>query len=289
MTIEELLKLSTNVNIDGSGIYAIVIKTTEKIYIGQSRRIRARIWEHLSSLRRKKHGNTYIQRSFDKYGEQDLQFLAIENCLKEELNGREEYWVSMVEKEKLLNLGAVGNYFPLSKEVIEKIRLKNIGRKISEETKIKISKAKKGVKSPLCGRPKSSEQKAHMSKVMKGRLPPIAGKKHSEETKKRMSASRRKDFSPMTGKHHTNETKEKIRQHFLGKKTGPRPRHEIEHLTLVQNQRKITHPKLLTINQVKEIKSRLLNEKIGKLAEEFKVSRATISDIKGKRTWSDIE
>ncbi|NBP01588.1 MAG: hypothetical protein EBU90_15935, partial [Proteobacteria bacterium] len=50
---------------------------------------------------------------------------------------------------------------------------------LSEETKRKISEAKKGV-------PKSEKEKIRLSESRKGKNNPNYGKKHSEETKEKM-------------------------------------------------------------------------------------------------------
>lgn len=64
-------------------------------------------------------------------------------------------------------------------------RKSNKGKKLSEETKAKMSAAKTGKKR----KPFTEEHKAKMSAASKGQVPWIKGKKHSEETKAKISAS----------------------------------------------------------------------------------------------------
>jgi group I intron endonuclease len=76
-----------------SGIYMIKNLTNEKIYIGQSVDIQKRFWDHKRELKYKTHRNSYIQRSWDKYGENNFLFEIIEEYPRELLNERETYWI----------------------------------------------------------------------------------------------------------------------------------------------------------------------------------------------------
>lgn len=85
------------------------------------------------------------------------------------------------------------------------------GRKLSDETRRKMSNSKKGVS-------RSEELKKIMSEVNKGYRNPMFGKLVSEETRKKLSKA-------SSGRRHTEETKMKIRlaksgenHHFFGKK-----------------------------------------------------------------------
>lgn len=60
-------------------IYKIENKVNGKIYIGSTvRPFYIRKYEHLSSLRDNIHYNSYLQRSFNKYGEDNFEFIIIE-------------------------------------------------------------------------------------------------------------------------------------------------------------------------------------------------------------------
>lgn len=76
------------------------------------------------------------------------------------------------------------------------------GKKLSEETKNKMSKAKKGEKHPLFGKHHSEEAKIKISKAKKG-------KALSEEHKKRISEAQK-------GKKLLEETKTKISDTLKG-------------------------------------------------------------------------
>lgn len=84
------------------GIYKITNKVNGKVYIGQSRDIKRRWYEH-----RKVKGD-YDRHSYplysviDKYGIDNFEFEIIEQCRIDELNNREIYWIdkfnALVEK-----------------------------------------------------------------------------------------------------------------------------------------------------------------------------------------------
>lgn len=81
-----------------SGIYCIENQVNHKKYIGQSRDIYTRIKEHKKRLRCKfPHENRYLQRAWDKYGEDAFTFSVIEKCDISCLDDREIYWISFYE------------------------------------------------------------------------------------------------------------------------------------------------------------------------------------------------
>lgn len=61
-----------------AGIYKIECKITKKFYIGSSRRLKTRICEHKSRLRANSHQNIFLQRAWNKYGEDNFVFEIIE-------------------------------------------------------------------------------------------------------------------------------------------------------------------------------------------------------------------
>lgn len=63
-----------------SGIYKIVNKIDGKYYVGSTKNFNERINRHFKSLRRGKHHNINLQRSFDKYGEESFEFVVLETC-----------------------------------------------------------------------------------------------------------------------------------------------------------------------------------------------------------------
>jgi group I intron endonuclease len=61
----------------GCGIYRIINKTNNKIYIGSSVNILSRFSKHKSLLKHNKHDNDYLQNSYNKYGLENFLFEII--------------------------------------------------------------------------------------------------------------------------------------------------------------------------------------------------------------------
>lgn len=75
------------------GIYKIENIINHKCYIGQSINIKRR-WEiHKSELKNNRHYNKYLQKAWNKYGENSFLFSVIEECSKLELNEKEQYYI----------------------------------------------------------------------------------------------------------------------------------------------------------------------------------------------------
>lgn len=171
-----------------SGIY--VIHNDKYYYIGQSVNIYKRISMHKNELLKGIHGNSLIQRVYDKH--QDLVCDIVELCAKEQLNDTEKKYIDCYSTSKscmnlLVDIQSP-NYKPVSDEARAKMsathkknREKNLpiylsnlekaraapkvsqigtmkGKKHKESSKVLMSEAKKGKSSPNKGKsmPKAS-------------------------------------------------------------------------------------------------------------------------------------
>lgn len=115
-------------------------------YIGQTRNFRLRYNDHMHRFRNNKHPNQYMQRSYNKYGEESFEFSIIEECEEHMLDERELYWINFyggLESKDNYNLGGIrgGRH---SEETRQKISKSHTGKKLSKEHKNKISKSGKG-------------------------------------------------------------------------------------------------------------------------------------------------
>jgi group I intron endonuclease len=61
-----------------SGIYQIKNLKNNKIYIGSSKNIKERFLQHKYNLKNNKHCNPILQNSWNKYGEENFEFIIIE-------------------------------------------------------------------------------------------------------------------------------------------------------------------------------------------------------------------
>lgn len=78
-----------------SGIYMFLNIVNNKVYVGSTKNFRERRSSHLSDLRKDKHYNTYLQNSFNKYGEDNIKFIVLEECEVLELIQKEQYWINL--------------------------------------------------------------------------------------------------------------------------------------------------------------------------------------------------
>lgn len=125
-----------------SGIYIITCLSSNKHYIGRSVNCKERLSKHKSQLRECKHPNIHIQNSWNKYNG-NFSFDIIDDYLIEYLPSMENWWCNILnthDKNFGFNIEPTSPYGKIrcSIETIEKIRLSNTGKKVSEETRKKL-------------------------------------------------------------------------------------------------------------------------------------------------------
>lgn len=182
-------------------IYKITNEITKKAYIGQTTRSLKERWsEHCSHKK-----NNYFRNAIKKYGS-NVWFQEILEEINDInlLNEREIYWISYYDTfNNGYNLTSGGNQATdISLETRERMRLSQLGRKHSEETRKKMSKATKGTKL-------SSER------LEKNRISHI-GIKRSDDSKRKQSLAvkgipKSEDFKEKMRKPKSEETKKKRR------------------------------------------------------------------------------
>jgi group I intron endonuclease len=170
------------------GIYGIVCKINNKILVGSSTDINRRYSQHLWKLRRGIHNNPHLQNSYKVYGEENFEIKILEQCPKENLLEKEDWWI---HSKNSLDQNVGFNFKSAARPIF------------SPDTCKKISEAKKGCKNPMYGRHLSKEHKDMISNALKGEKSPFYGKSPSIKTRLKMSASQ-------TGKTLSEETKRKI-------------------------------------------------------------------------------
>jgi len=77
-----------------SGIYKITNEVNGKIYVGQSQNVFKRKMQHFSELRANAHENHCLQSDWNKNHGRHFTWEVIEYCPIEELNEREQYWIT---------------------------------------------------------------------------------------------------------------------------------------------------------------------------------------------------
>jgi group I intron endonuclease len=118
-----------------SGIYGIKNKINSKIYVGQAVNFKRRKGEHFSDLNKNKHYNKKLQRSYNKYGENNFEFFILEECNLESLSIKEQEWIFKYKKKDLFN-------HVLDIQYKQGKSNPNFGNKNSIETLIKMSEGR---------------------------------------------------------------------------------------------------------------------------------------------------
>lgn len=155
------------------GIYVITNLVNDKKYIGQSVDIERRISNHKWALKHNRHCNVHLQSSFNKYGENCFDFSCICECKEDELDSLEKHYIFYYDcmnpcngynsesggsankhwsdelRKKIKefrrhkeNNGMYGKHHTEETKAI--LREKRLGKKLSVETKQKISESHKG-------------------------------------------------------------------------------------------------------------------------------------------------
>lgn len=150
-----------------SGIYKILNVINNKFYIGSSYSLGRRKNSHFRELKNNIHINILLQRSYNKYGEENFKFEILEICNKEECLIREQYYLDTLKPALNISKDAIA---PMSgrqqsKETKDKMRIKATGRKLTEETKQKLSKLKTGTISSTKGVSRLDKRKVNYNDV----------------------------------------------------------------------------------------------------------------------------
>lgn len=140
------------------GIYQIKNKLNGKIYIGSSINVNQRLNEHKNNLRHNKHPNKHLQSSWNYYKEENFEFSIIEECNKEMLLKREQFYID-------------------TNKSFEREKGYNNRKKAENNLGIKLKYTKKTYKNKC--------------EKMKGKNNPFYGKKHSIEMRKIMGERRK--------------------------------------------------------------------------------------------------
>ena len=129
-----------------SGIYMIKSRLyPNRFYIGSAQNIRQRWLLHQSELKRNKHKNNRLQNHYNKYGEDDLIYLILVGCQKENLVAYEQFYIDMLNPyfNILKNAYSLLN-FKHSEITKEYLRQINLGHKMTKEQNEKNRLARLG-------------------------------------------------------------------------------------------------------------------------------------------------
>lgn len=171
-------------------IYCVTNSVNGKKYVGQTNMTADRRWKgHCQAAKR--NGDHLIHRAIRKYGNTFFNVETLEECMSDELNEREMFWIASFNSNALS--GGHGYNMTDGGGGAK-------GFKHSSEMKQKRSKRFTGSGNPFYGKTHTQEVRELISKTNKGRpchpntkagaFKKWKGVPKSEETRKRMSASR---------------------------------------------------------------------------------------------------
>lgn len=131
-------------------IYRIVNKENNKSYVGQTINFRKRRSQHYNALSKGKHCSTYLQKSFNKNGENNYYIEILEEVNTENICEREIYWIEKLDssnRDKGYNILVNSPspwYGKRSETHCRRISEALTGKHPTEATKRKQSLARKG-------------------------------------------------------------------------------------------------------------------------------------------------
>lgn len=256
------------------GIYKIRNKINGKYYVGSSVDIRSRWRAHRSRLDKGRHHDTYLQRAWDKYGENNFEFELAEEIVGIEAlrSVEQEYLDEGFERGVLYNV-ALDAIAPMAgKHFTEEhcAKLSKANSNPSKEIRAKISKANSGKSNwmygrtgkdhPMHGRHHTKEAKRKISKAGRGRK----GIRFSEEHCANISKAKTGKNNPMYGKPRTEEVREKISRGMKGKSAKSYPAfHNTktgDHIPAGHNLVKMCKDRNLSHGNFGNLKSRIIQQ-----------------------------
>lgn len=158
--------------------------------------------------------NDYFSKAIAKYGWDNFKHeILLDNLSLSEASWAEEVLIAvweLTQRENGYNIrgGGMGN-FRHSEETKRKMSASATGRKMSTESKAKMSKWRKGRKTWMKGRKHKAESKQKMSEAHKGKC-------ISAQTRQKLSEANSGENHPMYGKKHTIESRRKMSKAHTG-------------------------------------------------------------------------
>lgn len=223
-----------------SGIYRIKNILNNKCYYGSSKDINKRWNRHKNELNKNKHGNILLQKSWNKYGNENFIFEIIEECDINLLLEKEQYYL---DKNPEFNISKKSSGCdnisdnPNRNEIIKKMSIANKLKyeNLSQERKSNISLSSIGEKNYNYGKKWSDDKKKRASEIKKEyyknhehynknkKFEDIYDDVKSKELRNNLSklaSERVGEKNPFYGKHHTEEYKNKSRIRQIGVYNG---------------------------------------------------------------------
>jgi group I intron endonuclease len=188
-----------------SCIYILKNKTNNMQYVGQTiKNFEKRMGSHLREAKRARKNCSKIDRAINKYGIENFEKYVYE-CPEEDLD--------YLETEMIKILDSINNGYNLDSGGHK-------NKHHSEESLQIMREKKKGSNHPMFGRKQSDETKQKISIAKKGKysgsLSSMYGKRHSDKAKKKMSIGHKSSSSWPKGKSFSEEHKANLSKSRIG-------------------------------------------------------------------------
>ena len=161
-----------------SGVYGIFSKIDDRVYIGSATNFDLRKKTHFDKLKSNVHVNKPLQNFVNKYGIENVEFRILAKCPPEYCIKLEQFFLDNFDNKFNIRLVAESNF----------------GLKASEETKQKMSKARKGKAVRGYGFTVTEETKSKMSEAGKNKI-------FTEEHRQNLKLAAQKRSNKLSQKH----------------------------------------------------------------------------------------
>jgi group I intron endonuclease len=262
-----------------AGIYVILNRSSNKSYVGQSVDLGQRMRRHKHHLRAGRHVNRHLQAAWDKDGEGAFEFVIVAEVSRPDREGLVSE-LNRLEKDTILRRGSFGpgGY---------NMDSGGLNRVVSAETKARLKESRRGQKPYVrtdamrralrqanLGKRLSPETRLKLSMAAMGKPAWNKGKRYktrpcTESRRRLISLAQMGSKNHNFGKTTPESVKDKIRAANCGSKC---------------------HLAKLTEDKVAVIKRRLQDGESGSaLAKEYGVAPTQISCIRLGKTWRHVE
>ena len=221
-----------------SGIYKIICLGNGKSYIGSSINIAQRFKRHKNRLRKNKHNNPYLQKSWNKYGENNFKFQIIENMNSNSLIEKELFWINKFDTfDRKYGFNIVKPQTPPMTGRLHSIKSKSKMSK-AHRGKILTDKHKNNIRNYRIGQKQTEETKQKIGLSHRGKIVSMKTIKNMRKAQRRIN--RRGSKNPKTF-----ITEEIVKNIRLDYKNGIKPKYLIIKYNL-----KRSHIKKIISNQI---------------------------------------
>jgi group I intron endonuclease len=270
-------------------IYRILCKSNQKSYIGQYKKDTPEIRLNRHFRDAEKGSQCAIHQAMRKYGKDMFEVSILCICETQELDKKEDYYIteynSMVSDNGYnMVRGGKGRApnFHHKEEHKQKMREFMKNRLVSDETKQKISDARKGTKNNW-----SDETRQRVAEASRKKA---TGVKHSEETKQKIG-EKSKGRQATLGQKRTDDQKKKIGDASRGRKFSEETK---QHLSEIHSQRHKENPipnkncKYIE-DDIRYMRNNPDNLTIDELREKFNIHRYRLLKIQNKELYKHVE